>query len=174
MLKIDDYYIGVIRASFDYYKDPKNIRLLNGVSYDPFQDTSILDSLTFGVTTLLKKVDNIYYDQHNSRWENELSYELRKTNKLGISLEYVKPFSECYHEKPTTYIQEELENDYKLSEYILKHHSYIISHSKLYNKDVIMILQEAPMDSTLFEYLRDTLGEEHFEKIYVKNFSDRY
>lgn len=168
MLDINNYYIGVIRASFDYYKNPKNIRMLQGISYDPFKDIPMLEAFAFGVTTLLKKVDNLYYDEHNSRWKNELKYELHQTNTLGISLEYIKPFSECYSEKPTVYIQEELDSNQKLMEYIFQHHSYIVSHSRLYKNEVLMILQEYPMLSAFYKYLRDSIGEEKAEKIYTK------
>lgn len=168
MLNLDDYYLGVILAHPDYYQNEKRKRLINDVSFDPFISVPPVIAITVGIVTLLHKKKDIYYDEYNSRWENELSYRLKEANPLGITLAYVKPFKDCYHEDPTTYIEEEMEHNPEQLEDALFNHSYYIVHSKLKKKDTIVIAEDNPMNAVQYEYLKDLLGPEEFDHLWQK------
>lgn len=170
MLDINDYYIGVLLASPDYYSDNRRFRMFQDVSFDPFQNISVIQSFFSGVPTLLRRDGDKYYDEYYSRWRNEISYHLGKPNDLGITLAHVKPFSECYQEDAVFYIQEDIEDDYWTLEELLLTRSYYITHSKLMNTDAIVILDEEKMVDVIYEYLRSTLGDELFQELCNKKF----
>lgn len=172
-LDIHDYYLGVILATPEYLENPKRHRYLGDVDFDPFADIDPVSAVTFGTITLLKKeVKNgqeYYIDQYNSRYQNELSYTLHDANKLGITLAHVKPFTECYHQKPKWYMEEEfIEKSSDESFYF--EHTYYIAMKKT-GEEAIVILNELPAESVQIEYFRQILGEDEFQDI-AKNYTD--
>lgn len=162
---INDYYLGIILATPEYLNNRKKTRMLAGVSYDPFLDVSFDHALIFGVPTLLKKDkkngEEIYVDQHNSRYKNELTYQVGQANTLGIVLAYVKPFTYSYHEECQWYCEEDIEEN-NLYEEVFLNHTYYISYSKKNRDAALIIVEEEPMNNLLYEYLRNLLGEEDF------------
>lgn len=166
-LDIHDYYFGVIVATPEYLENPKRHRYLSDVNFDPFADIDPFSAITFGTITLLKKeVKNgqeRYIDQYNSIYRNELSYTLYEANKLGIVLAHVKPFSECYHQKPQWYMEEDFIEKCKDESFYFKH-TYYISVKKT-GEEAIVILNELPAESVQVEYFRQILGENQFQDI---------
>lgn len=170
-LDIHDYYFGVIIATPEYLKSSKRVRLLEGIDYDPFSEITDTESLIFGVTTLLKKetIDGCdsYIDQYNSRYKNELSYQLNSPNRLGIVLAYVKPFTDYYTESPAWYLEEDIRENGLLPQ-IYENHTYYISYSKLQNSEAIITLgnyEEVIQE----EYLIHLLGEEMYSRMTGQN-----
>lgn len=169
MLDIKDFYIGVLLATPSYYQNLKRFRFVQNISYDPFKDISKTQALIIGIPVLLKYQDGKYFDEYNSRWKNELYYKLGEINELGIFLAHVKPFFECYSDEPVIYIEEEIEEDSELMEEILFTRAYYFAHSKLTNQEALIILNEDIMESAIYEYLRDLLGEEDFNNLCKRN-----
>lgn len=168
MLNIDEYYLGVIIAHPSYFTNPKSVRVLYDTSFDPFQELNPVQAVTIGVPTLLHKVEDIYYDEYHSRWNNELGYKLGEINSIGITLAYVKPFKEYYPEKPCVYIKEEVENNPLLMERIFFDHSYYIAHSKLNRRDAIITLDQGPTDAVRIDYLNDLLRKSNCKEFIKK------
>ena len=174
-LDIHDYYFGVIVATPEYLQSPKRVRMLQGVNYDPFSEISDEATLIFGVTTLLKKETRdgqcYYIDQYNSRYKNELVYQLHQPDKFGIYLAYVKPFTECYEEEPTWYLEEEITKGDLLFQ-IQEKHTYYISYSRLQNSEAIFTLnsyEDFECDPVRQEYLKQLLGEEMYSRMTERN-----
>ena len=170
-LDIHAYYLDVIVATPEYLQSPKRVRMLQGVNYDPFSEISDEAALIFGVTTLLKKETkdgcDIYIDQYNSRYKNELSYQLNSPNRLGIVLAYVKPFTDYYTERPTWYLEEDIRTNNLLPQ-IYEEHTYYIGYSKLQNSEAIVTLENYE-DAIQEEYLIYLLGEEMYSRMTERN-----
>lgn len=152
---LDQYYLGIIIPELVYYQNsnPKKSRMLNGVSFDPFEEVAPLYALIFGVPTLLRKEDDLYYDEYYSRWKNEVAYQEGEPNLLGIILGYVKPFREYYPEASHTYIKEDVENDPSLMRQLWEEHSFYIAHSRLDRSDAIVLFDEEPMKQLQIDYI---------------------
>lgn len=170
-LDIHDYYFGVIVATPEYLESSKRVRLLDGIDYDPFSEITDTEALIFGVTTLLKRETkdgcDSYIDQYNSRYKNELSYQLNSPNRLGIVLAYVKPFTDYYTESPTWYLEEDIRKNDLLPQ-IYEEHTYYISYSKLQNSEAIVTLENYE-DAIREEYLIHLLGEEMYSRMIERN-----
>lgn len=162
LFSLDDYYLGLILAHPSYYTNPERKKRCKYEYADPFSGMVLEQAMIFGVVTLLRKKGDHYYDEDYSIYENELAYQLGKTNSLGISLAYVKPFCDVYHENPTTYIQEDVLENFEVLEEMALTHSYYIMHSKLTKKNAIVINVCEPMESVRYEYMRNVMGEEAF------------
>ena len=97
MFNVNDYYLGLIFATPSYFENKLNYqRLMNNPESNPFDDLSKEQSMIIGNVVLLKKEGDKYYDEEYSIFEHELSYTLNKPNRLGITLGYVRPFSDYY------------------------------------------------------------------------------
>lgn len=159
MIDLDDYYLGVITVDPSYFNNPKRYRMINDVNYDPFSDLSFAEALIKGVPTLLRKNGEVYYDEYNSRWKNELKYSLGVSNDLGIVLSFVKPFKDYFEEEPVVYIKEEVESDYELMEEIFHNHFYYIARSKLDRSEAIVVVDEGMMYDFHYDYYEYLLGQ---------------
>ena len=73
MLCLDDYYLGLIFATPEYFSNPQKNRYLTGLSYDPFQELPPALSMILGNVVLLKKEGNVFYDEDYSRYPKELA-----------------------------------------------------------------------------------------------------
>lgn len=162
MFSLDDYYLGLILAHPSYYTNPQRKSRLIYETADPFANMPLEQAMIFGVVTLLRKKGETYYDEDYSIYENELAYQLGETNALGISLAHVKPFRDVYHEEATTYIQEDVVEDFEALEEMALTHSYYVMHSKLTKKSAVVINVCEPMESVRYEYMRNVMGEEKF------------
>lgn len=90
MFDVNDYYLGLIFSSPNYYKNKKSKqRLLSCPEADPFCELTKEQALIVGNVVLLRKSNDTYYDEDYSIFRNELSYHLNKPNRLGIVLAYV-------------------------------------------------------------------------------------
>ena len=167
-LDVSDYYLGIITATSEYFNNPKRHRYLGTVDFDPFLEKAPMEAILFGIPTLLKKIEKngeIYYtDEEYSRYKNELVYELHETNALGIILAHIKPFTECYHEEPVWYTEEEVYNEASKNDFFFLEHSYYICSNKT-GEESIIILNEFPREVVWDEYLMQLLGEEQFADI---------
>lgn len=75
MFDIDDYYLGVVLASPNYYKNSNTQnRLITSPCADPFQHIPMDQALVTGNVVILKKKNDTYYDEEYSIYTNELSY----------------------------------------------------------------------------------------------------
>lgn len=170
-INIHDYYFGVIVPTPEYLKSSKRVRLLEGVDYDPFSEIPDNEALIFGTTTLLKKTIingvDFYIDQYNSRYKNELKYQLNSPNRLGIVLAYIKPFSEYYTESPTWYLEEDIRKNGLLPQ-IYEKHTYYISYSKLQNSAAIITLANYE-EAIKEDYLIHLLGEDMYSQMITKH-----
>ncbi len=166
MFDINDYYIGLIFPTVDYFTSSLNKkRLINRPEANPFEDLTEEQALIFGKTVLLKKNTNKYSDDEYSIYENELTYELDKTNKFGILLAYVKPFSECYPYDYKIFEQEDMLNDDSLVDEALEYPFYVVhyGYSDIYK---ISISVEEPMDDVRTEFFRNLLCPEDYNNIF--------
>lgn len=168
MVDINDYYLGVILAHPSYFENPKSInRRLKDMEADPFNSLTFEQAIIIGVPVLLKKSGNYYYDQDYSLYENELRYELGKINSLGINLAYVKPFIDYYSEDVVSYVQEDAIKCPDMLEEMISH-PYYVMHSKITNKDAVVINNFEPLMMVKEEYLENLLGKEKFHSMYQK------
>lgn len=165
MFNLDDYYLGLIFVRPEYFSNPERKRVIWDVSFDPFHEVSPDVAMIFGKVVLLKKKDDIYYDEYYSRYPNELAYKLGEDNKLGIKLVHVKPFAECYHEEVNIFVEEDVFKDSYMALEMLEH-SYYVIHSKLKKSDAIVINCEEPMEIVRHEYFKDLLGLEMYDKVF--------
>lgn len=169
-IDIHDYYFGVIVATPEYLKSTQRVRLLEGINYDPFSELTDNEAMIFSTVTLLKKEkingSDFYIDQYNSRYQNELKYQLNTPNRLGIVLAYIKPFTEYYTESPTWYLEEDIVNNNLLSQ-IYEEHTYYISHSKLQNSEAIVTLENYEQ-AIKEDYLIHLLGEDMYSQMITK------
>jgi len=167
MINLEDYYLGVIIADMSYFNNPKRYRTCGNISYDPFNRQPFEVAAVCGVVTLLRKKDDIYYDEFYSRYKNELCYSLNEANKLGIVLAYVRPFLDFYEFNDVYYIKEDIENDVEMNEFILENYEYYISHSKLDKSDNLEIVDSMPMldfHISYYNYLNDKFDEKKLIK----------
>lgn len=155
MFDINEYYLGVILAHPTYYNNPKRHRYLGECSFDPFEEVPIAIALTMGVVTLLHKIDDKYFDEYHSIYRNELAYQLNRTNPLGITLAFARPFQDYYDEEPTVYEQEELENDNKKMEEVFNNHNYYIVHNKTNKSYAIVELDTEITKLVTSDYLEE-------------------
>lgn len=167
--KIDNYYIGFIQLNPFVYNRETARRMIDEVNYDPFCEVDIISGMIEGAVVLLRKEENIFYDEYSSRYRNEIKLELGKTDKHGIKLSYVKKFTDVYKEEPTTLIKEEVEKDYNTLERLLLEHDYYISHSILDKTYVPITLDnETRMYDVREEYFdivyRQPLEENKYQK----------
>lgn len=164
MLDIQNYYLGVILANPNYSNNLKSqMRWLRNVESDPFYGLAWRQSLIMGVVTLLRKKGDYYYDEDFSYYENELHYELGKTNSFDITLAYVKPFQELYKEEIYFYEQEDVfRNPEKVEEMLGR--AYYIMYNKLTKKSTIIINDTERLSLVREEYLKQTLGEKTLRK----------
>lgn len=167
MINLNNYYLGIIITDISYFNNPKRYRMIGDVSYDPFEGKSFPVATVCGIPTLLRWEDDVYYDEFFSRFKNELSYKLNKSNNLGIVLAYVKPFLEFYEKNDSYFIKEEVEGNFKFNEFIFDNYEYYISHSKLDRSDAVVIIDNMPMLDFHMSYY-DYLTEKFDEKILRK------
>ena len=89
---------------------------------------------------------------------------MHEENSLGIILAHVKPFTECYHEEPTWYTQEEILKKTAEDDNFIFEHTYYICSLKT-GEEAIIILNDLPIEAVQNEYFRQLLGEEQFADI---------
>lgn len=131
MKKIDNYYIGFIQLDPFVYDEFTARRILDEANYDPFEGMGRLNGMIEGDVVLLRKENNIYYDDYSSRYRNEIKLELGKTEKHGIRLSYVKKFTDVYKDEPKTLVKEDVEKNFEELCDLLFEYSYYISYSKI-------------------------------------------
>lgn len=167
-LDINDYYLGVIIATPEYLYNPKRHRYFGDCDFDPFIKSTFMETVLFGVVTLLKKTkkdgEDYYIDQYYSRYKNELHYQLHEENSLGIILAHVKPFTDCYHEEATWYTQEEVLTKASEEDDFAFQHTYYVCTLKTGDENIV-IVNELPMEAVQNEYYREIFGEEQFADI---------
>lgn len=162
MFDVNDYYLGLIFSSPNYYKNKKSKqRLLSCPEADPFYGLTKDQSLIIGNVVLLRKSNDTYYDEDYSIFRNELSYHLNKPNRLGIVLAYVKPFSECYSDTPKIYNQDDIFGNDDIIDEIIDLPYYVIHYEDNDNYSVI-INEDSPLISVRYEYFRTMMGNEDF------------
>ena len=159
MLDLDDYYLGIIIAHPDYFKNPKRNRFMGKVNFDPFNGKLFEEAIVKGIPTLLRKKNDIYFDEYFSRWKNELGYSLGVANDLGIVLAFVKPFTEYYDQEPVFFIKEDVEEKAQLMEEIFHNYDYYIAHSKLDRSDAIVVVNEDIMYDFHYDYYKYLLEQ---------------
>lgn len=167
MIDLNNYYLGIIIADMTYFNNKKRYRMIGDVSYDPFDGHPFPVATISGIPTLLRKENDIYYDEHFSRFKNELSYKLNEANNLGIILAYAKPFLEFFDENDAYFIKEDVENDPKINEFIFNNFEYYISHSKLNKSDAVVIIDNMPMldfHMSYYDYLKEKFDEKKLIK----------
>lgn len=164
MFCIDEYYLGVILADPNSYDCSNKKRYWQGCSFDPFSDVPLPLAFTVGMTTLLHKIGDRYYDEYYSIYKNEFFYELNSTNSFGIMLAYARPFKAYYSEEPTIYQQEELESDYRKMEAVFDNHSYYVTHSKITRDYAIVQLDIEPMKLVTMDYIEEQLKGSAYQK----------
>lgn len=153
--KIDNYYIGFIQLNPFVYDSYTAKRMLDGINYDPFCETNIINGMIEGATVLLRKEGNVFYDEYSSRYKNEIKLKLGETNKHGIRLAYVKKFIDIYKDDPKTLIKEEVEKDFETMYELTSEDSYYISHSILDKTYVPITLDnDIRMEDVREEYYR--------------------
>lgn len=159
MFDINDYYLGLIFSSPNYYKNNKSKqRLLSCPEADPFCGLTKDQALIVGNVVLLRKSNDTYYDEDYSIFRNELAYHLNKPNRFGIVLAYVKPFSECYGDEPKIYNINDIDD---ALEEILNLPYYVVHYEDNDNYAVI-INEDSPLISVRYEYFRNIMGNEDF------------
>lgn len=131
MRKIDNYYVGFIQLDPFVYDEFTARRILDEANYDPFEGMGRLNGMIEGAVVLLRKENNIYYDDYSSRYRNEIKLELGKTEKHGIRLSYVKKFTDVYKDEPKTLVKEDVEKNFEELCDLLFEYSYYISYSKI-------------------------------------------
>ena len=173
MFDINDYYLGLIFSSPNYYKNSKSKqRLFSYPDFDPFWELTKEQSLIVGNIVLLRKKNDTYYDEDYSIFRNELSYHLNKPNRLGIILAYVKPFSECYNDVPKIYNINDINNDDEIIDEIINLPYYVVHYED--NDDYAVIINEgSPLISVRNEYFRNIMGNEDFDDMINHNSSQK-
>lgn len=173
MFDINDYYLGLIFSSPNYYKNSKSKqRLFSYPDFDPFWELTKEQSLIVGNIVLLRKRNDTYYDEDYSIFRNELSYHLNKPNRLGIILAYVKPFSECYNDVPKIYNINDINNDDEIIDEIINLPYYVVHYED--NDDYAVIINEdSPLISVRNEYFRNIMGNEDFDDMINHNSSQK-
>jgi len=151
-MNLSNYYLGFIQLNPFIYNRIKARRMIGEINYDPFCEEDILTGMIQGMVVLLRKENDIYYDEYSSRYKNEIKYKLNETNEYGIRLAYIKPFQELYQEKPLTLIKEKTENNYEVLEELFYTREYYISHSTLDGSDAIVIIDDEKADLVREEY----------------------
>lgn len=131
MRKIDNYYVGFIQLDPFVYDEFTARRILDEANYDPFEGMGRLNGMIEGAVVLLRKENNIYYDDYSSRYRNEIKLELGKTEKHSIRLSYVKKFTDVYKDEPKTLVKEDVEKNFEELCDLLFEYSYYISYSKI-------------------------------------------
>lgn len=129
--KIANFYIGFIQLDPFVYDEFTARRILDEANYDPFEGMGRLNGMIEGDVVLLRKENNIYYDDYSSRYRNEIKLELGKTEKHGIRLSYVKKFTDVYKDEPKTLVKEDVEKNFEELCDLLFEYSYYISYSKI-------------------------------------------
>lgn len=152
MDKIDNYYLGFIQLDPTVYTRDTARRMIDTINYDPFCEEAEIVGMIQGKVILLRKENDIFYDEYSSRYKNEIKLKLGETEKHGIRLTYVKKFTDVYTEKPLTLVKEEIENDYNAMYDLLFEHEYYISYSKLDKTYVPVIINEEKMLEAREEY----------------------
>lgn len=165
MFDINDYYLGLIFANFDYFDNQKALkRLYLYADADPFYNMRKENAIVTGNVVLLRKENDRYYDEDHSLYKNELYYKLGEMNDLGIFLIHVKPFKECFHEKVNIYILEEVYEDEELMEEMISH-SYYVVYDKTTKEYAVIINVDSPLEIVRNEYFKQLLGPELYDDL---------
>lgn len=152
MNEIENYYIGFIQLNPMIYTKDKARRMMDVVNYDPFCEENEIVGMIQGKVVLLRKENDVFYDEYSSRYKNEIKLKLGETEEHGIKLTYVKKFTDVYTKTPKTFIKEEVEENYEILYDVLFEHEYYISYSKLDKTYVPVIIQEEKMLEVRDEY----------------------
>lgn len=168
MFDINNYYLGVILAHPSYFRNPESKRRqLENKECDPFFSLTFEQAIILGTTTLLKKQGDCYYDEYYSRYRNELRYQEKGTNQYGITLAFLKPFSEYFVEEAKIFEEESLFSEEEIVEELLSHSYYVVS-SKLTREYNVIINDENGLSLVKEDYLKDLLGDKSFDKMIQK------
>lgn len=173
MFDINDYYLGVIIGSPNYYNNKyTQKRLISNLYADPFFGLGKEQLLITGQVVILRKQHDTYYDEEYSIYQNELSYHLGKENRYGIILAYVKPFSDYFSEDVHIYNLKEIENDDCFFEKIL-FHSYYVMYTEEINNYSIITNDITYLERMRYGYLKDLLGPEEFDNLINQKYKKR-
>jgi hypothetical protein len=156
-MDLNDYYVGLIQLDPNVYNRDNCRRMLGDINYDPFCNIDEITGIVIGELALLRKDGDNFFDIYNSRFKNELKYQVNKTNKFGIKLLYVKPFKEIYNEDELILDKDEVMNNCDLLDELIISREYYIGYSKEEKNYDIVILND-----TLLEGVR----EEYYDKFY--------
>lgn len=165
MFNINDFYLGLIFPTPEYFTNSRSRnRLINYPESDPFSELEEKEALVLGQVVLLKKNGDKYSDEEYSIFENELTYKLGETNRLGINLAYVKPFLDYFDDSYIVISHDATCLDERLLEFAYSQPYYVCYYNSS-NKYHIVINELHTMDDVRFDFFYDLLGEDDFNKI---------
>ncbi len=165
MFNIDDFYLGLIFPTPNYFTNHiSRNRLIQYPEADPFSEFDEKDALVLGQVVLLKKNGDKYSDEEYSIFDNELTYKLGETNRLGITLAYVRPFLDYFDDSYFVISHEDTCLDDHLLEFAFSQ-PYYVSYYKTTGNYHIVINELHTMDNFRYDFFLDLLGEDDFNKI---------